>query len=317
MQKLLVTGGAGFIGSHLVHRLLKDKHEVRVLDNFATGKKQNLSPIGNEIELVEGDIRDLAACQKACQRVDTVFHLGALGSVPRSIADPGTSNAVNVGGTLNLLIAAREAGVRRFVFSSSSSVYGDTPTLPKYEAMRPSPRSPYAVTKLAAEEYCRAFHLTYGLETVALRYFNVFGPRQDPNSAYAAAIPRFLKAISSGERPVIFGDGQQSRDFTYVDNVVEANLLAAAAVGVGGEVMNVACAQQLTIEQVVFGIAAQLNVACEPDYQTVRAGDVQHSRADISRAENLLGYRPLILFKEGLERTVKAFTDNNNPNAND
>jgi UDP-glucose 4-epimerase len=307
MQKILVTGGAGFIGSHLVCRLLEDKREVRVLDNFATGKKQNLSPVEKDIELVEGDLRDLAVCQRACQQVDTVFHLGALGSVPRSIDDPGTSNAVNVVGTLNLLVAAREAGVRRFVFSSSSSVYGDTPTLPKHEAMRPSPRSPYAVTKLAGEEYCRAFHLTYGLETVALRYFNVFGPRQDPNSAYAAAIPRFLKAISSGERPVIFGDGQQSRDFTYVDNVVEANLLAASALGAAGQVLNVACGQQLTIEQVVFGIASLLNVPCEPNYQPVRAGDVQHSRADIAQAQTLLGYQPGVLFDEGLKRTVAAY----------
>lgn len=308
MQQTLVTGGAGFIGSHLVRSLLDQGKGVRVLDNFATGHRHNLASIKTDLEVIEGDLRDADVCLRACRGIDTIFHLGALGSVPRSIDDPLTSNAVNVVGTLNILMAARDAGVKRVVFSSSSSVYGDTPTLPKHEGMRLSPRSPYAVTKLAGEEYCRAFYLTYGLEVVALRYFNVFGPRQDPNSAYAAAIPRFLKAISSGERPLIFGDGQQSRDFTYVANVVEANLLAAQAQAAPGHVINVACGQQLTIEQVVFGIATLLGVSCEPEYRPVRAGDVQHSRADISLAESLTGYKPLVLFDEGLKRTVDAFT---------
>ncbi len=307
--QILVTGGAGFIGSHLVTSLVNRGFSVRVFDNFSTGKRANLSHLTEKIEILEGDLRDFESCKLACQKVDTIYHLGALGSVPRSIDDPKTTNAVNIEGTLNLLIAAKDAGVRRLVFSSSSSVYGDTPTLPKYEAMRPSPRSPYAVTKLAGEEYCRAFYLTYGLETVVLRYFNVFGPRQDPNSAYAAAIPRFLKAISNRERPIIFGDGQQSRDFTYVANVVEANLLAASAPRAAGHVMNVACGQQLTIEQVVSGIAARLNIDCAPDYQSVRAGDVQHSRADITQAQSVLGYEPVVLFEEGLYKTVAAYLE--------
>lgn len=307
MQQTLVTGGAGFIGSHLVGALLEKGKSVRVLDNFATGHRYNLASVASNLDIIEGDLRDTGVCLRACQGVDTVFHLGALGSVPRSIDDPLTSNAVNVVGTLNILMAARDAGVKRVVFSSSSSVYGDTPTLPKHEAMRLSPRSPYAVTKLACEEYCRAFYLTYRLETVALRYFNVFGPRQDPNSAYAAAIPRFLRAISEGHRPIIFGDGQQSRDFTYVTNVVEANILAAQSQTAPGHVMNVACGQQLTIEQVVLGIASLLGLPCEPEYRPVRAGDVQHSRADITLAQSLIGYNPIVLFDEGLKRTVDAF----------
>lgn len=309
MKQMLVTGGAGFIGSHLIRAILESGASVKVLDNFATGHRHNLPSLSGEFELIEGDLRDAEVCYEACQGIDTVFHLGALGSVPRSIDDPLTSNSVNVIGTLNILLAARDRGVRRVVFSSSSSVYGDTPTLPKHEAMRLSPRSPYAVTKLAGEEYCRAFHLAYGLETVALRYFNVFGPRQDPQSAYAAAIPRFLRALSEGKRPVIFGDGQQSRDFTYVANVVQANLLAAVAKDAPGQIVNIACGQQLTIEEVVFGIATLMGVPCEPDYQSVRAGDVQHSRADISMAQKILGYHPSILFTEGLERTVEAFMD--------
>lgn len=234
--KVLVTGGAGFIGSHLVTELVNKGCLVRVFDNFSTGNRGNLSHLAGAIEISEGDLRDFDSCRQACRAVDTVFHLGALGSVPRSIEDPRTTNAVNVEGTLNLLLAAKDTGVRRLVFSSSSSVYGDTPTLPKRECMALQPRSPYAVSKLAGEEYCRAFYRTYGLETVVLRYFNVFGPRQSPDSAYAAVLPRFLKALTEGATPVIHGDGLQSRDFTYVANVVSANLLAATRADVAGEV---------------------------------------------------------------------------------
>lgn len=308
-QQVLVTGGAGFIGSHLTAALLQRGAGVRVLDNFATGRRENLAPFAADIEIHEGDLRDSEACRTACQGVETIYHLGALGSVSRSVEDPLTTNAVNVGGTLHLLIAARAAGVRRLVFSSSSSVYGDTPVLPKHEAMRPHPRSPYAVSKLAGEEYCRAFHLTYGMETVALRYFNVFGPRQDPDSPYAAVIPRFLSALTDGRRPVIHGDGRQSRDFTYVTNVVEANLLAGTAPGAVGEVFNIACGEQLTIAEVLTGIAALLGRECAPDYRPPRAGDVRHSRADIAAAQERLGYQPRVHFGEGLAQTVRAYLD--------
>jgi nucleoside-diphosphate-sugar epimerase len=303
----LLTGGAGFIGSHLTRALLHQGASVRVLDNLATGHRHNLASVWKDIEFVEGDLRDPATCARACEGIDTVFHLGALGSVPRSIDDPITSNAVNVIGTLNLLVAARAAGVRRFVFSSSSSVYGDTPTLPKHEGMRLNPRSPYAVSKLAGEEYCRAFYQTYGLETVAIRYFNVFGPRQDPNSAYAAVLPRFMQALLEKRPITIYGDGEQSRDFTYVDNVVHANLLAASAPDAPGRVMNVACGQQFTVNELASKICAQMGVPFAPEYKPTRAGDVQHSRADITQAQDVLGYRPIMLFEEGLKRTVDAF----------
>jgi UDP-glucose 4-epimerase len=306
-QRALVTGGAGFIGSHLVRGLLEGGASVRVLDNFATGFRENLETVASEIDLREADLRDAAACESACEGIDVVYHLGALGSVPRSIHDPRTSHAVNVDGTLNVLLGARSAGVRRVVFSSSSSVYGDTPVLPKHEGLRPTPRSPYAVSKLAAEEYCRAFFHSYGLETVALRYFNVFGPRQSPHSQYAAVIPRFIHALSTGEQPVIYGDGRQSRDFTYVDNVVRANVLAGSAEGVGGEVFNVACGEQIVLQDVLEGIAALLGRPAEPRYEPSRGGDVRHSRADIAAAMERLGYRPLVFFQEGLERTVRAY----------
>ncbi|MGC4047002.1 MAG: SDR family oxidoreductase [Armatimonas sp.] len=307
MNSVLVTGGAGFIGSHLTRALLAQGTHVRVLDNLATGHRHNLASIWKDIEFVEGDLRELADCQLACRGVDAVFHLGALGSVPRSIDDPATSNAVNVIGTLNMLMAAREAGVRRLVFSSSSSVYGDTPTLPKHEGMRLNPRSPYAVTKMAGEEYCRAFFQTYGLEAVAIRYFNVFGPRQDPESAYAAVIPRFMKALLENRPITIFGDGEQSRDFTYVDNVVHANILAASAPDAGGRVMNVACGQQFTVNELGAKISALMGVPFAPEYKPTRAGDVQHSRADIAQAQEVLGYQPKVLFDEGLKYTVEAF----------
>jgi nucleoside-diphosphate-sugar epimerase len=307
MTEILVTGGGGFIGSHLAGVVMDRNGSVRVLDNFSTGKPENLAGIRGNIQLIEDDIRDLSACVSACRGVDTVYHLAALGSVPRSVEDPLTTNAVNVNGTLNMLRAAQECGVRRFVFSSSSSVYGDTPTLPKDESMRPSPKSPYAVTKLAGEEYCRAFARTYGVETVALRYFNVFGPRQDPNSQYAAVIPRFLSALYSAQAPVIYGDGKQSRDFTYVRNVVEANLLAGSAAGVSGEVFNIACADQVTVRDVLDLAAELMGVSIPPTLLPPRAGDIVHSRADISHAQSRLGYKPVVNFNTGLSLTVHAF----------
>ncbi len=303
----LVTGGAGFIGSHLVRALLSDGCHVRVLDNFSTGTRQNLAEVESSIDLVEGDIRDLSTCAAACNGVEVIYHMAALGSVPRSIDDPVTSNDVNVGGTLNLLLAARDAHVKRVVYSSSSSVYGDTPVLPKHESMRPSPRSPYAVTKLAAEEYCRAFTRTYGLETVILRYFNVFGPRQRPDSQYAAVIPRFLSALHEGRQPVLYGDGLQSRDFTYVDNVIHANLLAGKTRGVAGEVFNIACGEQITVKQVLTDIAALLEREAAPSYLPSRPGDVLHSLADIDSARKWLDFSPQTCFADGLRETVRSY----------
>ena len=308
-SRALVTGGAGFIGSHLVRALLNRGDLVRVLDNLSTGSLSNLVEVDGEIEFILGDLRDQKTCCTACADVETVYHLGALGSVPRSIEDPITTNNVNVVGTLNLLAAANERGVRRLVFSSSSSVYGDTPTLPKREDMRLSPRSPYAVSKLAGEEYCRSFTLAYGLETVVLRYFNVFGPRQSPTSQYAAVIPRFISALLNGQAPIIHGDGCQSRDFTYVDNVVEANLLAAYAPEVAGGVFNIACGEQVTVLAVLQGIADLLERWCEPTFVPARSGDVRHSRADIGAACARLGYRPRIFFADGLAATVNAYVE--------
>jgi UDP-glucose 4-epimerase len=307
-SKALVTGGAGFIGSHLSRALLANGSAVRVLDNFATGNRKNLSEIESDIELIDGDLRDLESCRVACRGIEVVYHLAALGSVPRSIEDPLTTNAVNVQGTLNLLVAARDAHVRRVVFSSSSSVYGDTPVLPKHEQMRPSPRSPYAVSKLTGEEYCRAFTLSYGLETVALRYFNVFGPRQDPGSPYAAVIPRFASALLEGRDPVIYGDGLQSRDFTYVSNVVEANLLASTSAAANGQVCNIACSEQITLLDLLDQISKLLGRPASPEYRPARSGDVKHSRADISAASALLGYRPLVSFAEGLATTISWYS---------
>jgi UDP-glucose 4-epimerase len=277
------------------------------MDNLSTGSLQNLTEIENDIEFMRLDLRDRASCQAACKGIDLVFHLGALGSVPRSIEDPFTTNDVNVGGTLNLLAAARDEGVKRLVFSSSSSVYGDTPILPKQEEMRLCPRSPYAVSKACGEEYCRSFMMAYGLETVVLRYFNVFGPRQSPTSQYAAVIPKFVAALLNGQTPVLHGDGCQSRDFTYVDNVVDANLLAGLTPGVGGGVFNIACGEQITVRCVLDQIAELLQLPCEPSHMPARTGDVRHSRADITAACERLGYRPTVFFAEGLASTVQAY----------
>jgi UDP-glucose 4-epimerase len=301
----LVTGGGGFIGSHLVERLCRDGHRVRVLDNFATGRRESLIPLLDEIELIEGDIQSYERVHTAVRGCELVFHLAALPSVPRSVQDPLTSNASNVIGTLNLLLAARDEGVRRVVFASSSSVYGANRELPKREEMPALPIAPYGVAKLAAEGYCRAFHEVYGLETVALRYFNVFGPRQDPLSQYAAVIPRFITAYLEEQRPVVFGDGEQSRDFTYIENAVEANLLAAEAEGVAGEKFNIACGEQTTLNQLLEAIRRLTGKEIEAEYLPPRPGDVPHSLADVSRARERLGYEVGIDIREGLERTVK------------
>ena len=307
MAVYLVTGGVGFIGSHLVEELVKRGEQVRVLDNFSTGKRENLSDLQEKIELVEGDIRSYHIVHEVVQGVDFVLHQGALPSVPRSINDPITTNEVNVGGTLNILDAARDAGVKRVVYASSSSVYGANKALPKREDMIPQPISPYAVAKLTGEKYCHVFSRTYGLETVALRYFNVFGPRQDPQSQYSAVIPRFVVGMMEGQELTIHGDGTQSRDFTYVSNVVEANLLAVQAEGVSGEAFNLACGASMSLNEVVEKIAQTLDCEANVVYGPPRSGDVARSQADISRAGKYLGYEPLVEAREGLERVVLWF----------
>jgi len=306
----LVTGGGGFIGSNLVQALVERGQHVRVLDNFATGRRQNLAELENKIELIEGDIRDRAAAEGAMEGVDYVLHQAALGSVPRSIQDPMTSNDVNVNGTLNLLGAAKKARVQRFVTASSSSVYGNTPQLPKEESMMPNPISPYAVSKQASERYTLSFHAVFGLPTVALRYFNVFGPKQDPASQYAAVIPRFITALMKGSAPIVYGDGEQSRDFTYIDNVVQANLLACTAVDAPGQFMNIACGERYSLNMLLQVIAEIMGKEARPLYETERPGDVKHSLASIERAKNILGFSPTINFREGLKRTVAWFVKN-------
>ncbi|HZV00382.1 MAG TPA: SDR family oxidoreductase [Planctomycetota bacterium] len=311
MDNVLVTGGAGFIGSHLVATLVEEGHRVRVLDSFETGKRENVAPWRADIELVEGDIRDLATCKKACAGVDIVFHQAALPSVPRSVAEPLKSFEITLGGTNTLLVAAREAGVRRVVQASSSSVYGDQPTLPKHEGMPPAPRSPYAAHKLGAEQLGVAFAASMGIEVVALRYFNVFGPRQDPTSQYAAVVPKFIVSCLQGERPTIYGDGEQSRDFTYVANVVDANLRAAhAPAKVSGCVYNVACGERVTVNELFHMIRGATGaMAIEPIYVATRAGDVKHSLAAIDAARQDLGYEPRVSLRDGLEKTVAAYRD--------
>lgn len=302
--QVLVTGGAGFIGSHLVDRLVDAGIRVRILDNFATGSQENLADVSSSVELVTGDVRDPNLTSEVMTGVDTVFHLAALGSVSRSVEDPMMSHQVNVDGTLNLLLAAHRAGVRRFVYSSSSSVYGDNPTSPKHEGLTTQPISPYGVSKLAAEMYCRAFWKVYSLETISLRYFNVFGPRQDPASRYSAVIPRFIDAVRRGEPPTIFGDGEQSRDFTYVANVVQANMLAMQAQQGLGQAFNIACGGRVSIKFLANAVNGLLGKATEPVYSEPRLGDIRDSLADVSSARKFLGYRPLTDFPEGLRQTV-------------
>jgi nucleoside-diphosphate-sugar epimerase len=301
--KALVTGGGGFIGSHLVDRLLREGHDVRILDNFATGHRENLAEALEHSELIEGDIQSYERVHNAVRGCDLVFHLAALPSVPRSIQDPLTSTASNVTGTLNVLLAARDEGVRRVVFGSSSSVYGPQREYPQREDAAARPISPYAVSKLAAEGYCRAFTRVYGVETVALRYFNVFGPRQDPLSQYAAVIPKFITAVLAGESPVIYGDGEQSRDFTYIDNTVDGTVLASRADGVAGEVFNVACGEETTLNELVANIGEISGRPLEAVYTPPKPGDLERSLADVSRAREAIDYEPAVDVRTGLERT--------------
>ncbi len=305
----LVTGGAGFIGSHLVDALLERGHTVRVMDNLVTGRRENLAHVLDKIEFFEDSITDLDAVRRAMDGVDYVLHQAAIPSVPRSVADPIASNDSNVTGTLNVLLAARDAGVKRVVYAASSSAYGDVESEYKAEDMTPRPLSPYAVSKLAGEYYCQVFHHVYGLETVALRYFNVFGPRQDPTSQYAAVIPIFITALLEGRPPTVHGDGLQTRDFTYVANVVEANLLACHAEGVSGEVFNIACGQKYSILELVDVLNELMGSRIEPVHTPPRPGDIRHSRADISKARRMLGYRPTVDFREGLSRTIEWYRD--------
>jgi nucleoside-diphosphate-sugar epimerase len=306
----LITGGAGFIGSSIVRALLGRGDRVRVLDNFFSGKRENLAEVAADIELLEGDIRDEAMLARACDGIELVFHEAAIPSVPRSLVDPVASHEANATATLKLLREAKKAGVRRVVYAASSSAYGDTPTLPKIETMRPAPLSPYAVSKLAGEHYCQVFAGAYGLETVCLRYFNVFGPRQDPASEYAAVIPRFVTAGLAGRGVTIFGDGTQSRDFCFIDNTVEANLGvgSAAADDVSGKVFNVACGAATTLNDVARLIGEGLGKPLPVNYAPSRVGDVKHSLADISAARAAFGYRGTISFEEGLRRTIAWYS---------
>jgi nucleoside-diphosphate-sugar epimerase len=304
----LVTGGAGFIGSNIAEALLRQGASVRIMDNMATGRERNLQALQTyapRLQILQGDLRDWETVKAAVAGVEVVFHQGALASVQRSIADPVSSLETNIMGTQNVLIAARDQGVRRVVYASSSSVYGNTPTLPKYEEMPTAPMSPYAVQKLTGELLCGVFTRIYGLETVALRYFNVFGPRQDPASEYAAVIPRFLTALLEKRRPIVFGDGEQTRDFTFIENVVQANLLAATSQEAIGQAMNIGCGERISLNRVLDLARELLDTHIAAEYREARSGDVRDSLADISRARKLLGYTPAINFREGLARTAQ------------
>lgn len=305
MSFYLITGGAGFIGSNLSHTLLKAGHKVRIIDNFLTGRRENLEDIINDVQLIEGDIKNLNSMQKAADKVDYILHQAALSSVPRSVADPISSNQNNIDGTLNVLTAARDNNVKRVVLASSSSVYGDSIISPKIETTPRNPLSPYAITKYVSELYAKVFYSLYDLETVCLRYFNVFGPRQDPDSYYSAVIPKFIKSMLKGEAPTIYGDGEQSRDFTYIDNAVEANILASISLKAGhGEVVNIACGERRSLNQLVDSINSILLKDIKPIYGDARKGDVKHSLADIELAKELLGYEVKVTFEEGLKKTI-------------
>jgi len=307
-MSVLVTGGAGFIGSHLARALAEVGANVLVLDNFSNGSMENLRGTEHQIGVMRGDIRNAADCEKAMQNRAAVFHLAALGSVPRSVEEPLLYNEVNITGTLTVLEAARKAGVKRVVYSASSAAYGDTPVLPKVESMMPSPKSPYAVTKLVGEYYCRVYSSVYNLSTVSLRYFNVFGPRQNPNSQYAAVIPAFVTALLKKQAPKIYGDGGQTRDFCFIQNVVKANMLAATAEeSLTGQSVNIACGERTSLNQILAQMQKILGTDIKAEYLPARAGDVRDSLADISAAQKLIGYRPEVLFEQGLETTVKAY----------
>jgi nucleoside-diphosphate-sugar epimerase len=303
MSAYLVTGGAGFIGSHLVEELVRRGERVRVVDNLSTGHRRNLDHVG-AIEFVEGDLAEIEVARRAVAGMDYVLHQAAIPSVPRSVADPLTTNRANIDATINVLVAARDAGVRRLAFAGSSSVYGDAPTLPKREDMPPRPLSPYALQKQVSEQYCQMFTRLYGFETVTIRYFNVFGPRQDPSSPYSGVISRFIRALVQGEAPTIYGDGEQTRDFTYVANVVDGVLRAMTAPDVAGEVMNVATGGRISLNRLFEALRALTGASVVPTYAPVRSGDVRDSQADITKARTLLGYEPLVSLEEGLGHTL-------------
>lgn len=309
MALYLITGVAGFIGSSLARAALAQGDQVRGIDNFSTGKRENLGELSSKIDFREVDLLDLDAMHHACREVDYVFHEAAIPSVPKSVLDPLGSNRANVDGTVHVLIAARDARVKRVIYAASSSAYGETPTLPKHEGMPPNPISPYAVAKLASEYYMNSFYRCYGLETVCLRYFNIFGPRQDPSSPYSGVLAKFITQMLAGEQPTIFGDGKQSRDFTYIDNVVSANLLAtkAPAAEAAGQVFNVATGTRADLNETFQLLKKIIGFKGEVKYAPERAGDVKHSLADLSRAEKALGYKPLVNFEQGLERTVEWY----------
>jgi nucleoside-diphosphate-sugar epimerase len=307
MARYLITGGAGFIGSNLARRLIDLGEEVVIIDDFSTGKRENLEDIADSVKVVEGDICDIATVREATEGADYVLHHAAVVSVPRSIEDPLRSNAVNIDGTLNCLEAAREAGVKRFVYAASSSAYGDSAELPKREDTVPNPLSPYGVAKLVGEMYCKVYYDIYGLETVSLRYFNIFGPYQDPHSQYAAVIPIFITKLLQGERPVIYGDGEQSRDFTFIENAVEANLGAVRSGKAPGHVVNVACGSRFTLNSMLEKLRDLTGSTIDAIYADPRPGDIKHSQGDITVAADLLGYDPKISFEEGLRQTVEWF----------
>ncbi|MFA6176181.1 MAG: SDR family oxidoreductase [Phycisphaerae bacterium] len=311
MGTSLITGGAGFIGSNMARFLLEKGQKVRILDNFETGRRENLTEISKDIELIEGDIRNLDIVKKAVIGVDVVYHLAALGSVPRSMKDPAMSHDVNVNGTFNVILAARDAKVRRIIFASSSSVYGQSPVLPQHEELPLAPISPYGATKAIGEIYFRAFYATYGLQSVCLRYYNVFGPRQDPNSQYAAAIPLFVSLLLRNQSPEIFDDGEQSRGFTYIDNVMQANWLAANAKETHGEAVNISTVNAVTVNTVVNTIRKLMGKEnIKPVYLPPRPGDVKYSLADISRAKKLIGYEPLVSFEQGIKKAIGWYQEN-------
>jgi nucleoside-diphosphate-sugar epimerase len=310
MEKFLVTGGAGFIGSNICRKLVSQGCFVRVIDNLLTGKRSNLADIIDKIEFIEADMGDEQKARSAMKGINVVLHEGALPSVPKSVDNPAATHKHCVDATFTLLLAARDAGIKRFVYAASSSAYGNTPTLPKIETMAANPLSPYAAAKLFGEYYCSVFYKVWGLETISLRYFNVFGPYQDPTSQYAAAIPAFVTLILKDKSPTIYGDGEQSRDFTYIDNVVDANLLAARVKRTAGEVINIACGQAVTINQIIGMINKLVGKNVKPIYAPSRAGDVKHSLADITLARKTIGFNPAISFQQGLEKTIGWYRDN-------
>ncbi len=310
MTKFLVTGGAGFIGSNICKEIISQGCTVRVVDNLLTGKKSNLASIIDKIDFIQADMGDAEVARSAMKDIDVVLHEGALPSVPLSVDDPASTHQHCVDATFTLLMAARDAGVKRFVYAASSSAYGDTPTSPKVETMKPMPLSPYAVAKLVGEYYCSVFYQVFGLETISLRYFNVFGPQQDPKSQYAAAVPAFVTSILKDKPPTIYGDGEQSRDFTYIENVVQANLLAARAKQTKGEVINIACGSAVTVNEIIAMINKTAGKNVKPNYTDSRPGDVKHSLADISLAQKIIGFKPKVSFEQGLQRAIDWYREN-------